>query len=214
MNRTYTLLTLLILIMITSKSNAQENEPRFLSINYSQRLHFVKFQQLASMQNHELPTLTENVRFHGMKLEGAIKDDIIVGLYANGTLKDSQNNLGYTSWGGGIGVVTIAYKHRLSTTLFTSLGFGLGCGRYTYSSSLWDGTASITSNTDAILGEPIINIGYIFNRKLILTFEGSYMFSIVGNEYNVGVENIPDVFPNGWIIGTSIGYQFPFFNNF
>ena len=212
MNKTYTLLTFLIMIMITSKSTAQENQARFFSLNYYQRLHFVKFQQLTSLQDQELPKLTENARFHGMKLEGAIKDNIIIGLYANGSLKDNKNNFGYTSWGGGLGVVTISYRYNLSTSFFTSVGTGLGCGRFTYSSASWDGTVSITSNTDAIFLEPNINMGYIFKKKLILTFETSYMFSIAGNEYNVGAENIPDVFPNGWIIGASIGCQFPFIN--
>ena len=212
MKKAYTLLTLLILIMITSESTAQENQTRFFSLNYYQRLHFVNFQQLTSLQDQDLPNLTENARFHGMKLEGALKDNIIIGLYANGCLKDSKNNFGYTSWGGGLGVVTISYRCNLPSSFFTSVGTGLGCGRFTYSSALWDGTASITSDTDAFFLEPNINMGYIFKKKLILTFETSYMFSLASNEYNVGADNIPDVFPNGWIIGASIGYQFPFIN--
>lgn len=212
MNKTYTLLILLVITMITSKSIAQENEPRFFSMNYSQILYFASFQKLESIQEQTLPTLKDNARFHGMKLQGAITENIIVGLYANGSLKDSKNDLGYTSWGGGIGVMTVDYRHHLSNTFFTSFGFGLGCGRFTYSSALWNGTESITSNTDAIFGEPNMKIGYILKKKLILTFEASYMFDIASNEYNVGAVNIPDVFPNGWIIGASIGYQFPFIN--
>lgn len=212
MKKAYTLCTILILIMNASNSFAKENQARFFAINYNQRLHFVKFQQLTSLQNHDLPQLTKNARFHGMKLEGAIKDNVIIGLYANGSLKDSKNNFGYTSWGGGLGVVTISYRYNLPGSLFTSVGSGLGCGRFTYSTALWNGTESITSDNDAIFLEPNINMGYIFKEKLILTIEASYLFSIVGNEYNVGAKNIPDVFPNGWVIGASIGYQFPFIN--
>jgi len=210
MNKKTILLILLILIMIVPRLTAQENAPRFFSINYTQSLHFKDFQQFASIQDQAFPKLKNNARFHGMKLEGAIADNIILGLYANGSLNDSKNDLGYTSWGGGIGVVTISYRHYLSSSFFTSIGFGLGCGRFTYSSALWDGTASITSDADVIFGEPKIKIGYIFKKKLILTFKTSYMLSITGNEYNVGIENLPNVFPQGWVVGVSVGYQFPF----
>jgi hypothetical protein len=202
----------LILIMVVSRLTAQENEPRFFSINYNQRIHFVNFQQFASIQEQALPKLNDNARFHGMTLEGAITDNIIISLYANGSLNDKQNNFGYTSWGGGLGVVKITYRYKLPSSFFTSIGTGLGCGRFSYSSALWDGTASITSDMDAIFLEPEINVGYIFKKKLVLIFNSSYMYSIAGNEYNVGLENLPKAFPNGWIIGASIGYEFSFIN--
>ena len=196
--------------MLVSDSSAQSSEPRNFSINYMQRLHFVDFHGFADIQDQALPKLQDNARFHGMRFEGAIADDIIVGLYANGSLNDSRNNNGYTSFGGGVGVVTIEKRYCLPFNCFAGSGFGLGCGRFTYSSALWDGSESITSNTDAIFGEPGIKLGYVFRKKLILIIDASYMLDIASNRYNVGAENIPDVFPEGWFAGVSIGYHFSF----
>jgi len=210
MRKTYMLLTFLILIMLVSQSTAQGNEPRYFSINYIQRLHFVNYQKFANIQDQRLPKLKDNAKFHGMRLEGAIAKNLILGLYANGSLNDSKNDNGYTSWGGGIGVVTVEYRYLLPGNFFTGLGFGLGCGRFTYSSALWNGAESITSNSDAIFGEPSLKIGYVFKKKLILTFDASYMFGIASNEYNVGAKSMPDVFPKGWFISVSIGSRLSF----
>ena len=205
-------LTFLISIIIASESAAQENEPRYFSINYIQRLHFVNYQNFTNIQGAALPKLKDNSRFHGMRLEGEIANNILVGLYANGSLDDSKNANGYTSMGGGIGVATIEYRYQLPVNFFTSLGFGLGCGRFTYSSALKNGNKSVISNVDAIFGEPNIKIGYILKKKLILIFDASYMFVISSNKYNAGANNIPDVFPRGWFIGGSIGFQLSFIN--
>ena len=201
---------LLALTVLLLGSSVQGSEPGRFSINYMQRLHFVNFQDFADIQDQSLPRLKDNTRFHGMRLEGTITDDIIVGLYANGSLNDSRNNNGYTSFGGGVGVVTIEKRYYLPGNCFAGLGFGLGCSRFTYSSAKWDGSESITSNTDAIFGEPGVKLGYIFWKKLILIIDASYMLDIAGNRYTVGAENIPDVFPEGWFAGVSIGYYFPY----
>ncbi len=202
-----TLFTSLLLIIITSESAAQKSDSRYFSINYIQRVHFVNYQQFTNIQDRTLPELKNNTRFHGMRIDGEIANNLIVGLYANGSLNDSKNANGYTSWGGGIGVATIEYRYNLPVNFFTGLGFGLGCGRFTYSSALWDGTKSITANVDTIFGEPDIKVGYILKRKLILAFDASYIFDIASNTYNVGAKNIPNVFPRGWFIGGSIGFQ-------
>jgi hypothetical protein len=41
----------------------------------------------------------------------------------------------------------------------------------------------------------------MFREKLLLVIDASYMFDIASNRYNVGAEDIPDVFPEGWFEG-------------
>lgn len=132
---------------------AQENEERFFSINYYQKLCIKDFNYFAANQNNLLPVLNNNARMHGMELQGAVMDKIIIGLSAIGSLNDNNNNDGYTSWGGATGTISGEYRHHLNN-FYISSGLGLGCGRFTYSTAFHDGSSSVTAHVDAIFAVP------------------------------------------------------------
>mgnify|MGYP003949405383 CR=1 FL=1 len=190
---------------------AQENEERFFSINYYQKLCIKDFNYFAPKQNYLLPLLNNNARIHGMELQGAIMDRVIIGLSAFGSLNDNDNNNGYTSWGGATGTISAEYRYHIKN-FYISSGLGLGCGRFTYSTAFHDGSSSVTSHVDALFAEPKFKIGYVFMNKLILNADLSYIINLTGNEYNTGAEISSNVFPENLIIGVSIGYKFPFWS--
>ena len=197
--------------MLSLNINAQQNEYRFFSINYGQKIHFNNFDKFKDHQNSALPELSANSRFHGMNMQGAVSDNVIVGLYGYGSLNDNENDLGYTNWGGGLAAVTGEYRFSFKSKLFISLGGGLGCGRFNYSSSLNDGSSSISVYSSAIFCEPKINIGYILKKKLIITIEASYMFNLHVSDNFTGSQNLSTAFPNAWFLGGTIGYQIRYF---
>lgn len=196
-----------------SDGYAQEakNKTRLLSLSYTQRLHFASFEKYEQLQSSQLPELNNNARFHGMHLHGAVSKSLIVGLYAQGSLNDANNELGYTNWGGGIGAVTFQYNYSPIKNMYIFPGFGFGCGRFNYSSSINDGSQSFSIYSDAIYFEPRLNVGYALWNKLLIMVEGTYMLGVSGNNYTTGNTNIESCFPEGWFIGLSIGYNCPFY---
>ncbi len=201
---------LIILLLAISTSIFAQEKSNALTLSYYQKLHLTDFNNFENLQDASLPLLSDNARFHGMKLEGVITNNFVLGLYATGALKDNKNSVGYTSWGGGLGAATIAYRKNLFHAFSADAGCGLGCGRFTYESSAFDGSRSINSTADAIFWEPYINLKYTIKEKFVLSVEASYMLDLFGNEYSFATQTLPNPFPNGWVIGASIGYKFSF----
>jgi hypothetical protein len=151
-----------------------------------------------------------------MKIEAGLTENVIISLYVNGGFTDARNNTGYTSWGGALGVVAVQYRYHFSDSFFGSFGMGLGCGRFTYQSSYWNGDKSIISHNDKIFFEPLSNIGYMVPKapwQFIISSEVSYIINLnipgLNNGYYMGNENKFDAFPHGWFAGGSFGYKFP-----
>lgn len=48
------------------------------------------------------PTLDGPARMRGAEVEGCISENILFGLYGNGTLKRKRNESGVADWGGGV----------------------------------------------------------------------------------------------------------------
>lgn len=186
-------------------------KPRFFALSYTQRILLTSFNEFSNKQASNLPELNNNARFHGMSLKGAVSKSLIVGLYAQGSLNDAENSVGYSNWGGGLGAVTFQYNYSPLKNFIIYPGFGLGCGRFNYSSAEHDGTNAQSIYSDAIYIEPCINIGYSFWNKLLIMIEGSYMQSLSGNEYQTAKQNLPSAFPKGLFFGLSIGYKSPFY---
>jgi hypothetical protein len=191
--------------------NAQENDVRYFSMQYFQKLCLKEFNSIAVSQNQLLPVLSDNARMHGMELQGAIMKNVYVGLSALGTLNEKRNENGYTSWGGATGTFTVEYRFKLMN-FYIGSGLGLGCGRFTYSTAFNDGTSSTTSHVDAFFTEPKIKAGYIVKNKFILNIEISRIINVSSNEYFVGSNVSKSVFPENFIVGLAVGYKFPFWN--
>lgn len=201
--------SIVLLIVFSLNVTAQENNVRFLSINYSQKVCLKDFSSLGMIQNQSLPLLNNIARMHGMELYGAVQENVYLGLSALGSLNDKKNEHGYTSWGGATGVFMLEYRiHKKN--FFIGTGLGLGCGRFTYSTACNDGSNSITAHVDAFFIEPHITCGYIVSDKLVMHAEISRIVSITGNSYYIGTEALQGVFPNNFIVGFAIGYKFPF----
>ncbi len=199
---------LLFLLGISLNLSAQENEVRFLSVNYFQKICLKDFGIIGNSQNPLLPTLNNNARMHGMELIGGIGRNLYVGLSALGSLNDKRNENGYTSWGGATGTFSLEYRIN-KKNFFIGTGLGLGCGRFTYSTAFIDGSNSLTSHVDAIFAEPKLKMGYVLNNKLVLNGELSRIIDITGNEYFVGADVSKNIFPANFILGFAIGYKFP-----
>ncbi|MFO7869309.1 MAG: hypothetical protein R6U95_08445 [Bacteroidales bacterium] len=200
---------LVVLFGLSLNVSAQENDVRFLSVNYFQKICLKDFGSIGVNQNQLLPILNNNARMHGMELYGAIGENVYVGLSALGSLNDKKNESGYTSWGGATGAFILEYRiHKKN--FFIGTGVGLGCGRFTYSTAFNDGSNSVTTHVDAIFAKPKIKCGYIINDKLVINGELSRIITITGNEYYVGTDVLKGVFPDNFIIGFAIGYTFPF----
>jgi hypothetical protein len=205
--------------ILPNRIYAQENKTRYVSISYFMRVNFGNFSKFSNIQDNNLPKLSNNTRFHGMKIEIGLTENIIIGLYANGGLNHNRNDNGYTSWGGALGVPYIQYRYFVNDSFFGSFGIGLGCGRFTYSTGFWNGDKSITSHNDKIFIEPMANIGYIvpvIPYQFIISPEVSYIINLeipgLSNGYYIGENNTINAFPKGWIAGGSIGYKFPRIN--
>ncbi|MFP3041989.1 hypothetical protein LQZ19_09230 [Treponema primitia] len=203
------------LIVLGIGLNAEDNNKRYVSISYFMKIHFGNFDKFSAIQDPNLPKLSNNTRFHGMKIEIGLTENIIIGLYTTGSLNDNRNDNGYTSWGGALGVPYVQYKYFINESFFGSFGIGLGCGRFTYSTSYRNGDKSITSHNDKIFLEPMANIGYIvpvIPWQFIISPEVSYITNLeipgLSNGYYAGENNDINAFPKGWILGSSIGYKF------
>lgn len=204
--------TFLLILLISNNLFSQNNKTRFFAMNYHQKILFIDFKQFEEHFNNPI-SFSNNARFHGMYFQSALMEHIIVGLYADGSLKDGKNEKGFSNWGGGLASVTIDYRIKIISSLFSGIGLGLGCGRFNYTSTTYDGTTNVSVFSDYIFIEPRLNFSYSIKNKLILSIESSYSLRINGNNYYINNTEFPAAFPQGLFLGASIGYQFPFLTN-
>lgn len=207
---------LLLSIMLTAlpaliTSPAQGKAVRPFSIHYSQHAYFPRDRVYTHAQYSPLPTLNGPSRFHGMFIQGALSEQIILSLKGLGSLKDKKNAEGYTHFGGGLAATGIEFRHTVFNVLFLSGGLWLGCGRFNFTASTAAGDQTVSVFSDAIFIEYQLNIGAIFFQRLVIAIHGSYMGPIVGTDYRIGDDNLVSAFPTGFVLGGSVGYQFPFF---
>lgn len=205
--KTFPLLTALILC---SNAFSGDNLIRGFAVYYQQKLYFTDFADFANA-NPAAPDLDPNARIHGAEIEGFISNHIIFGMYGNGMLKRSENSTGSSDWGGGIAALFGQYRVYSDAGFFASAGFGLGCGRISYISSNSEGTNTQTIVSDAIYGEPLINLGYSHKNKILLRCQASYIAPGLGENYRTGTPNLSNPFPFGPVISLSLGYRFPYF---
>ncbi len=128
-----------VLIGLFLGSAFSEEIKRELSLNFELRTLFRNFSEFAHYQHPALPVLDDNARLHGATIQGGIGNHLMVGVTALGAHEDSRNPYGYTNWGGGLGTVSIEYRFRPHHFIL-SPGVTLGCGRYNYAASGFDGT--------------------------------------------------------------------------
>lgn len=189
---------------------AREEIVRGFATYYQQKLYFGDLDKYDGV-NPSAPNLSNFVRLHGAEVEGFISNNIIFGMYGNGMLERNKSETGSSDWGGGTAALFGQYRVYSNIGIFSSVGFGLGCGRISYLASNIDGTNTQSIVADAIFGEPIFNIGYAYKNKIHVKLQASYIAPGFGNSYSTGSSNLKNPFPNGAILGLSLGYRFPYF---
>lgn len=195
---------------VSASSYAREEMVRGFATYYQQKLYFGNLDKYDGV-NPSAPNISNFVRLHGAEVEGFISNNIIFGLYGNGMLERKESATGSSDWGGGTAALFGQYRIYSNIGIFSSIGFGLGCGRISYIASNIDGTNTQSIVSDAIFGEPLFNIGFAYKNKIHAKLQASYITPGFGNSYSTGSSNLKNPFPNGAFLGLSLGYRFPYF---
>lgn len=201
---------ILSLGILASTAQGEEHRVRGFAVYYQQKLVVSDFGAFKDV-NAAAPNLASNARLHGAEIEGFISNNIVFGMYGNGMLNRSESSSGSSDWGGGIAALFGQYRVYSEIGLFASAGFGLGCGRIDYIASNADGSNTQTIVSDAIYFEPLANVGYAWRNKIHLRLQTSYIVPGLGNNYRTGSPDLSNPFPNGPLVGLSLGYRFPYF---
>lgn len=203
------IVTVLFIFSCTGITLCQEKKVRRFALYYQQKIYLHNFDEYLKYQASDLPKLHKNARLHGAEFQGFLTDNIVIGLYANGTLNHKENSTGNTNWGGALACIFGQYRFDNQLGFFACPGLGLGCGRLNYASSRNDGSQSISIYSDAFYMEPMLSAGYSLKRKLYIKIDGAYICRISSNKYYSGNRNLADPFPNGFMLSASFGYRFP-----